>query len=80
MSTSKCVIFQGKYMKMDSEVEFTKSIFEREINGKSRKFWVQLLPDDQKEKAISYFSRYFMRDEPLSKSLSKYTAISHMYF
>ncbi|XP_044750389.1 uncharacterized protein LOC123310794 [Coccinella septempunctata] len=45
------------------------STFEKEMNGRVRKFWVQVLPDDQKDKTIDYFCKYFIRDEPLSKSL-----------
>lgn len=45
------------------------SRFEKEIDGKIRKFWVQPLPEDQKQIALEYFCKYFIRDEPMSKSL-----------
>ncbi|XP_044750387.1 uncharacterized protein LOC123310792 [Coccinella septempunctata] len=43
--------------------------FERTIEGKLRKFWVQDLKSDKMEEALEIFSKYFVRDEPLCRSL-----------
>ncbi|XP_045483040.1 uncharacterized protein LOC123688059 [Harmonia axyridis] len=44
--------------------------FHREVKGAVKKFWVQILPEDQKKKAVEIFRKYFVRDEPMCKSIN----------
>ncbi|KAL3283514.1 hypothetical protein HHI36_006653 [Cryptolaemus montrouzieri] len=44
--------------------------FEKIINQKLRKFWVQDLPRDQIEDALDFMQAYFIRDEPMNKALN----------
>ncbi|XP_045471487.1 uncharacterized protein LOC123678489 isoform X2 [Harmonia axyridis] len=50
------------------ESQSFKVTFEKEIKGKMRKCWVELIPDDQKEKAVEIFKKIFAADEPLCKT------------
>ncbi|XP_045471486.1 uncharacterized protein LOC123678489 isoform X1 [Harmonia axyridis] len=43
--------------------------FNKEVKGEIRKFWVQILSEDQKKEALEIFRRYFVRDEPLCRCL-----------
>ncbi|KAL3283513.1 hypothetical protein HHI36_006652 [Cryptolaemus montrouzieri] len=44
--------------------------FERVINGRVRKFWIQDLPEDQIEVALDLMREYYLRDEPINKALN----------